>query len=147
MFNAYGMARLGRDAELRSTPSGEQVASLSLAFNVFVKREKVTQWVEAALWGARAEALHQYLLKGARVVVSLENLHEEKFTKADGTPMTKLVARVSDIDLAGDPAQAPAQAPAPAPRPAPARTAAPARTGAPPPAAHGFDDMDDEIPF
>lgn len=149
MFNAYGMARLGRDAEIRSTTDGQQVASLSLAFTVFVKREKVTQWVDAALWGARAESLAPYLLKGARVVVALENLHEEKFTKADGTPMSKLVARVSDIDLAGDaaPAQAPAPEPRPAARPAPARTSAPARTGAAAPAAHGFDDMDDDIPF
>lgn len=143
MFNAFGMARLGRDAELRSTPSGDSVIQLSLAFNVFVKKEKTTQWVEGVLWGARAESLAEYLLKGTAVMVSLENVHIESFNKADGTPSSKLVGRIADIDLAPSGA-APAPAPAPAPRPA----ARPAPTRTPPPkTGTGFDDMDDDIPF
>lgn len=143
MFNAYGLARLGRDAELRTTPNGDAVVQLSLAFNIFVKKEKVTQWVEGTLWGARAESLAEYLLKGSAVMVSLENVHIETFNKADGTPSSKLVGRIADIDLAPSgeraPAPAPRQAPAPAPRPTPARTQSRPATG--------FDDMDDDIPF
>ena len=33
MINAFGMARLGRDAELRYTPNGDAVCNLSLAFS------------------------------------------------------------------------------------------------------------------
>lgn len=143
MFNSYGLARIGRDAELRSTASGDQVASVSLAFTIYVKREKTTQWVEGALWGDRAEKLAPYLLKGTAVAVSLQDVHIEQFTKQDGTPMSKLVGRIADIDLAGGgeqraPAPAPRQAPAPAPRPAPR---------AAPVSSTGFDDMIDSIPF
>ena len=55
MLTAFGMARIGRDAEIRSTPNGDSVIQLSLAFNIFVKKEKATQWVEGAIWGTRAE--------------------------------------------------------------------------------------------
>ena len=144
MFNAYGMARIGRDAEIRSTPAGDQVVQLSLAFNIFVKKEKCTQWVEGVLWGARAESLHQYLLKGTAVMVSLENVHIESFNKADGTPSSKLVGRIADIDLAPSGERAPAPPPPPPPPPRPTRPT-PART--PPTQSTGFDDMDDDIPF
>ena len=55
-----GLARLGRDAELRTTQSGEKVASLSLAFNWGMKGQdgnRPTQWVDGSLWGKRAEVL------------------------------------------------------------------------------------------
>jgi single-strand DNA-binding protein len=144
MLTAFGMARIGRDAELRSTPAGDSVIQLSLAFNVFVKKEKVTQWVEAAIWGTRAESLAPYLLKGKAVSVVLENLHAETFNKADGTPSTKLVARIAEIDLApsGD-GQKSTSAPAPAPAPRPAQQRPAPQKSAP----TGFDDMDDDIPF
>lgn len=141
-----GLCRLGRDAELRSTTSGDQVASLSLAFNYGKKGadgKKPTQWLEGALWGARAEALAPHLTKGTAVCVTLDEPHIETFNKQDGSQGIKLVARVSSLEFAGGgeqrtPAPAPApRAAAPAPRPQPQR----ATSGT------GFDDMDDDIPF
>ena len=144
MLTAFGMARIGRDAEIRSTPSGDSVIQLSLAFNIFVKKEKTTQWIEAAIWGARAESLQPYLLKGKAVSVVLENLHEEKFTKGDGTPSSKLVARIAEIDLApSGEGQQSTRAPAAAPAPRPAQQRPAPQKSAP----TGFDDMDDDIPF
>lgn len=70
-MNAYGLARLGRDAELRTTGNGDTVATLALAFTRRVKGEKLTQWVDGALWGKRAESLAPYLLKGGLVAVTL----------------------------------------------------------------------------
>jgi single-strand DNA-binding protein len=136
-MKANGLARIGRDVELRHTPNGEAVANLSLAFT-YGKRgadgKRPTQWVEAALWGKRAESLAPYLLKGQQVVAYLEDVSVQTFRKQDGTDGVKLAARVGDLELiAGqNEAQAPAPTRAPAPRPA---------------APSGFDDMADDIPW
>lgn len=151
----YGLAKLGRDAELRYTAGSDPVAvcNLSLAFRYGRKGgdgKYPTQWIEGSLWGKQAEALAPYLLKGSSVSVSIEDTHIEHFKKADGTPSVKLSGRVLSIELG---ASAPAADAAPAPA---ARTAAPAppppqRRPAPASTGTGFDDMpnDDfgEIPF
>jgi single-strand DNA-binding protein len=67
MLQGFGLARLGRDAEVIETRDGNIVARLSLAFDVYAKGEKVTQWVEGSLWGKQAESLQEYLLKGKQV--------------------------------------------------------------------------------
>ena len=137
-MKAFGLARLGRDAEIRTTSNGEQVATLALAFSYGRKGsdgKRPTHWVDGALWGKRAEALAPYLLKGGLVSVSLEDVHVETFDGKNG-PGHKLAARVVDVELAGggERTAAPAHAPRPAPRP-------------PASASSGFDGMDDDIPF
>lgn len=138
-MKSFGLARIGRDVELRKTNNGDSVASISLAFSYGRKGEdgkRPTQWVDAALWGKRAEALAPYLLKGGQIAVTLEEVHIETYQGKNGEA-SKLVGKVLDIELAGGGER---QA-APAPRPA-ARTPA-----APAPGGSGFDDMDDDIPF
>lgn len=139
-MKAFGLARLGRDAEIRTTSQGESVATLALAFSYGRKGSdgnRPTQWVDAALWGKRAEALAPYLLKGGLVSVLLEDVHIETFDGKNG-PGHKLAARVVDVELAS-PKQAGA---APAPRHAPAPRPAPT-----PSAGSGFEDMTDDVPF
>jgi single-strand DNA-binding protein len=134
MAQLIGLARIGRDAELRTTQDGTAVASLSLAMDYRTGREKAVQWVEGALWGKPAEALAQYLVKGKLVFVVLDDVHIEEFQRRDGTAGTRLVGRVSKIELAGGGERAEERAaPKPAPKPAAAAT--------------GFSDMDDDIPF
>lgn len=140
-----GLARLGRDAELRTTQSGEKVASLSLAFNHGPKGQdgnRATQWVEGSLWGKRAEALVDYLTKGQQVVVTIDDPHIEEFQGRNG-PGVKLTGKVSQIELAGSKPAASGGASAPAPAPAPRPAAPPPR----PPAAPPTSDFDDDIPF
>lgn len=144
-MKAFGLARIGRDAEIRHTAGGDAVASLSLAFTYGRKGEdgkRPTQWVEASLWGKRAEALAQYLTKGSLVAVTLEDVAIQTFNKSDGSVGTKLAGRVIDIELAGG-GQAAAPSAPPPPPPPPKPTPRPAA----PPAGSGFDDMDDDIPF
>ena len=139
MIQLFGLARIGRDADLRSTSGGDQVASLSLAFSYGRKGQdgkRPTQWVDGAIWGKRAEALAPYLTKGTLVAVTLEDVHIETFKKSDGTEGTKLAGRVTEIDLAGGGERQAAPAPAPAPRP----QRQPQRND-------GFEDTDDSIPF
>ena len=137
MAQLIGLARLGRDCELRSTQDGTPVASLSLAMDYRAGREKATQWVDGALWGKMAETLAQYLVKGKLVCVTLDDVHIVEYEKRDGTAGTKLVGRVSKLELAGG-------------REDGERTAPPAQRQAPKPApkasASGFDDMDDSDP-
>ncbi|SOY65641.1 Single-stranded DNA-binding protein [Cupriavidus phytorum] len=137
MIQLFGLARLGRDAELRSTSGGDSVASLSLAFNYGRKGDdgkKPTQWVDGSIWGKRAEALAPYLTKGSLVTVTIEDAHIETFKKSDGSEGTKLIGRVTAIDLAGGGERQAAPAPAPAPR-------QPQRAPA------GGSSFDDDIPF
>lgn len=144
-MKAFGLARIGRDAEIRHTAGGDAVASLSLAFTYGRKGEdgkRPTQWVDASIWGKRAEVLAPYLLKGGMVAVTLEDVAIQTFNKSDGSIGTKLAGRVMDIELAGG-GQAAAPA-APPPKPAPPK---PAPRPTAPPAGSGFDDMDDDIPF
>ena len=139
-MKSFGLARIGRDVELRRTAGGDAVISLSLAFTYGRKGEdgkRPTQWVDAALWGKRAEALAPYLIKGGLVSVVLEEVHIETYITRDGGSGSKLAARVLDIELAGGGERAPQQAATP--RAAPAAKPAPAGSG--------FDDMDDDIPF
>ncbi len=138
MTTMYGLAKIGRDAELRRTAGGEAVCNLSLAFSYGRKGEdgkQPTQWVEGAMWGKRAESLAQYLVKGQGVMVTLQDTHIEQFTKSDNTTGTKLTGRVADIAFAGPAPQRQEAPPPPPPKPKPA----------PPPS--GFDDMDSDIPF
>ena len=85
-------------------PSGEAVVNLSLAFS-YGKRDdegrRPTTWVEAGLWGKRAETLAPYLVKGQQVWVTVQDLHIETFTKSDGTQGHKLAGRVSDLEFVG----------------------------------------------
>lgn len=148
-MKAFGLARIGRDAEIRYTQSSDAVASLSLAFSYGRKGDdgkRPTQWVDATLWGKRAEALAPYLKKGGLVSVSLEDVHTEVYQGKNGEA-TKLVARVVDLELAGsgERQQAAPPAQAPAPRQQQQRPAQPQRPA--PAQGSGFDDIDNDIPF
>lgn len=146
MAQLFGLARLGRDAELRRTPNNDPVATLSLAFSYGRKDadgKRPTQWVEAALWGKRAEALEQYLTKGSQVVVTLNEVHIETFQGKNGEGH-KLVGQVAEIELAGGAPQTQTQAPAqrPAANSQPRSNSVQQRRPVP-----NFSDMDDDAPF
>ena len=90
--------RVGADAELRTTQSGEKVLSFRVANDVGFGDRKTTQWVDCSMWGRRAESVANYVKKGDKVVVSGE-LKLEEFQRRDGTPGSKLSVRVAEMDL------------------------------------------------
>ena len=138
-MKANGLARIGKDAEVRYTPGGTPVANVSLAFTYGKKGDdgkRPTQWVDASLWGQRAESLAPYIKKGGQIVAYLEDVSIQTFTKGDGTQATKMVARLVDLEFVSGGEQASSQ-----PKPQPKPQAAPQSHGS------GFDDMDDDIPF
>lgn len=99
-----GLCRIGRDAELRYTPSGESVINLALAYNYGKKNDdgnRAVTWVDASLWGKRAESLAQYIKKGGLISVILSDLHIETYQSKNGDTVPKLVGRVIDLEFAG----------------------------------------------
>jgi len=133
-----GIARLGRDVDVRHTANGKAVASLWMAYDYGLKDEsgaRKTQWVAATLWGEQATRLQPYLLKGTALNVVCRDVHIEVYDGGRGAE-PKLVGTIADIEFVPrqrerDEAQQPAQ-----------------RAAAMPAATSGsFADMDDDIPF
>jgi single-strand DNA-binding protein len=68
------VGNLGRDPEVRSTPSGQPVASFTLATTRKWKdksgqRQEQTEWHQIVCWGRQAEVAGQYLTKGKQIYV------------------------------------------------------------------------------
>lgn len=83
------VGRLTRDVELRTTPGGQSVATLSMATNNFwtdksgQKQEK-TEFHSVVLWGKIAEIAGQYLVKGQECFIE-GRLQTRAYTAKDGS--------------------------------------------------------------
>jgi single-strand DNA-binding protein len=65
---------LGRDPEMRYTPSGQAVTNFSVATNRQYtdsngQQVKETIWFRVSAWGKQAETCNQYLRRGSKVLV------------------------------------------------------------------------------
>lgn len=65
---------VGRDPEMRYTPSGQPVTSFSVATNRQYTSNsgetvKETIWFRVTTWGKQAEVCNQYVKKGSKVLV------------------------------------------------------------------------------
>ena len=68
------VGNVGRDAEMRYTPSGQAVTSFSVATNRQYtsssgEQVKETIWFRISAWGRQAEVCNQYVKKGMKVLV------------------------------------------------------------------------------
>jgi single-strand DNA-binding protein len=68
------IGNLGRDPEMRYTPSGKPVTSFSLAasrnwVSADGERHDETEWFNVVAWGNLAEICNQHLSKGQKVYV------------------------------------------------------------------------------
>ena len=68
------VGNLGKDPEMRYTPSGKQVTSFSVATshqytNNNGETVKETVWFRVSVWNKQAEVCNQYLKKGSKVLV------------------------------------------------------------------------------
>ncbi len=68
------IGRLGKDPEIRYTPSGQPVANFTLATNEVWndkqgQRQERTEWHRIVVWGKQAEHCGQYLAKGRQVYI------------------------------------------------------------------------------
>jgi single-strand DNA-binding protein len=68
------VGNVGRDPEMRYTPSGQAVTSFSVATNRQYTNNnaetvKETIWFRVSAWGKTGETCNQYLKKGSKVLV------------------------------------------------------------------------------
>lgn len=117
---------LGRDAELRHTSSGDAVLSFSVADSQ--GKDKPTIWWNCSLFGKRAAALSEYLVKGQQVTVA-GTVSEREWTDRDGNKRKSMDVRVSEIALQGG------------------RRESQERQAERPQSAQQPTDLDDDIPF
>jgi len=144
------IGRVGRDPEIRYLPSGDAVASVSVATTESWKdkqtgeKKEKTEWHRVSAFGRLAEIIGEYAVKGTLIYIEgrLETREWEKegqkhySTEIKADQMRLLSRADSGNQERGERQQRHAQRPA----------ARPAAGGQQRPAS-GFDDMDDDIPF
>jgi single-strand DNA-binding protein len=102
-FNqAIIMGNLTRDPELRSTPTGQQVASFAVATNRTWQdgngeRKEAVEYHEIVAWGKLGELTAQYLAKGRKVMV-IGRLQTQSWEK-DGVKRQRTEIVASDVNF------------------------------------------------
>ena len=165
------IGNLGRDPEVRYTPSGGAVCNVTVATSRSWKSkesgEKVeeTEWHRVVFYDRLAEIAGEYLKKGRSIYVE-GRLKTRKWTDKDGVEKytTEVIGQEMNMlggregggggggaeEDGGGYSERSSERAAPAPRAAPASRPAPqaaARPAAPQKSSTGFDNMDDDIPF
>ena len=120
------VGHLGRDPEMRYTPSGKAVTNFSVAVSrKFTGKDgkvvEKTKWFRVTAWDKLAELCDQYLRKGRLVLVAGE-IDASAYTNQAGEPAAGLELTAREVKFLGgkpqeDETSAPAQAPAAAEMP------------------------------
>lgn len=105
------VGNLGRDPEMRYTPSGTAVTNLSVATNRRFtdssgETREETIWFRVSVWGRQAETVNQYLRKGRQVLVEGrlvpdENGNPRIWNRQDGTPAASFEVSAIEIRFLG----------------------------------------------
>ena len=91
------VGNLGRDPEMRYTPTGQAVTNFSVATSRQYtsnngQQVKETIWFRVSAWGKQAETCNQYLRKGSKVLVEGRLTPDQSsggpriWNRQDGTP-------------------------------------------------------------
>ena len=113
------VGNLGRDPEMRYTPSGDAVTNLNVAVNRTWtnsegQQQKDTTWFRVAVWRKQAETCNQYLSKGSRVLIEGDRIKARAYKNRDGEAAASLeftANRVRFLSARGEPTEAPAGEP------------------------------------
>jgi single-strand DNA-binding protein len=100
------IGRLGRDPEMRYTPSGRPVTTFSVAtsrsWNTSEgERRTETEWFNVVAWGSLAEICKQYLTKGQQVYVE-GRLQTRHWEDAEGGKHTSTEIVANEMIILGD---------------------------------------------
>ena len=94
---------LTRDPEMRSTNSGTPVMNFGIAVNDRRRNQQTGEWeeypnfIDCTMFGARAEAISQYLTKGSKVAIE-GKIHFEQWER-DGKKNSKISIIVTEIEF------------------------------------------------
>jgi single-strand DNA-binding protein len=102
------VGNLGREPEMRYTPSGQAVTSFSVASSRQYtsnngQQVKETIWFRVSAWGKQAETCNTYLHKGSRVLVEGRLTPDQAtggprvWNRQDGTPSASYEISASTV--------------------------------------------------
>ncbi|MCY3903835.1 MAG: single-stranded DNA-binding protein [Caldilineaceae bacterium] len=96
------IGNLGRDPEMRYTPSGTPVTSFNVAVNRSWtgqdgQRQDKTTWFRISAWQRLAETCNQFLTKGQRVLVVGEVEEPSTWTDREGNTRASLEVRARTV--------------------------------------------------
>ena len=100
------VGNLGRDPEMRYTPSGNPVTNLNVAVNRTWtnsegQQQKDTTWFRVAVWGKQAESCNQYLSKGSQVLIEGDRIKARAYKNRDGEPAASLDFTARNVRFLG----------------------------------------------
>lgn len=100
------IGHLGRDPEMRYTPSGRPVTSFSIATNRTWntsdgERHTDTDWFNIVSWGNLAEICNQHLKKGQQVYIE-GRLQTRRWDDKEGNKHTTTEVVASEMLILGD---------------------------------------------
>ncbi|MBI2820788.1 MAG: single-stranded DNA-binding protein [Acidobacteria bacterium] len=103
------VGRLGKDPEVRYTPSGAAVANFSVATDETWKdksgeKQQRTEWHNIVVWGKLAEICGQYLTKGKLVYLE-GRLQTREWDDRDGNKRRTTEVVASDMVMLGSKAE------------------------------------------
>ena len=110
-FNqAIVMGNLTRDPEMRTTPSGQNVTSFSVATNrswqdQSGERKDAVEYHNVVAWGKLGELVNNYLKKGRKVLV-VGRLQTRNWDAEDGSKRNRTEIVATDINFVGGQAEA-----------------------------------------
>ena len=97
------IGNLGRDPEIKTIPSGQKVASFSLACSEKYTKDgqkvEKTEWINCKAWGKLAEIIEKYVKKGNQIYVE-GKLETQTFEK-DGVKRYKTEIVVNNMLMLG----------------------------------------------
>lgn len=88
----------GRDPEVKTTPSGSKVVTLSLGVTRRNKDKNETDWIDCTAWGKTADFIEQYIHKGDRIGVK-GSLQTRSWQTQDGQNRKTYFVLIDNIDL------------------------------------------------
>ena len=100
------IGHLGRDPEMRYTPSGRPVTTFSVATNRSWstsdgERRTDTEWFNVVAWNKLAEICNQYLTKGQQVYIE-GRLQSRRWEDSNGTKHTSVEIVANEMIMLGD---------------------------------------------
>lgn len=111
-FNqAIVMGNLTRDPELRTTPSGQSVASFAVATNrswndPSGEKKDSVEFHDIVAWGKLGELVANYMTKGKKVLV-VGRLQTRQWEGTDGSKKQRTEIVATDINFVGGPSDMP----------------------------------------
>jgi single-strand DNA-binding protein len=97
MLNLSLAGNVGRDAEFKTTQSGQEYCSFAVGVSIGFGERKSTVWVDVTKWGKGAEGLARILRKGSKVAVT------GGLSTREHNGKTYLQCNAADVTIMGTP--------------------------------------------